>query len=394
MAILNIEDLCVGMIVENDIRNQAGAIMLKAGQPLTERHIDLLETWGISDLEIVEEKKKINIEEVPLHTKEKLDYIFQVNGCKQPVMKMFFDLRLEKEAAAGWPEMKIECLPEVERPNVDFKAINWNEDIFPEIPEIVGKLQKVMADERSTSRDIACVIERSPSLTTKLLRLANSPFYGFYSKVETVSRAITVIGTKEVGEIVIGLSVFENFKNIKIEKIDIKNFFQHCLYCGVLSRVIAMNKRLENAERFFIYGLIHKVGRLLIFSHFSELAQYLIAETYNKDKLLTQVEQNMGIDHAKLMGELAQKWSFSPTLIDNISHYLQPGLAQSPIEASIIHLADVITHALGIGESGDIKVPPLSSLAMSVLSFDENILSVIMEQASHQFEPLMKVFFE
>ncbi len=394
MAVLNVEDVCVGMIVENDIQNQAGAIMLKAGQPLTERHIELLETWGISSLEIVEEKKKISIEEAPLHTKEKLDYIFQDNARKYPIMKMFFDLRLEKEAAAGFPAMKKDCLSEVERPNIDFKAINWNDDIFPEIPEIVSKLQKVMADERSTSRDIANVIELSPSLTTKILRLANSPFYGFYSKIETVSRAITVIGTKEVSEIAIGLSVFENFKKIKTEGIDIKSFFQHCLYCGVLSRAIAKNKGVKDTERFFIYGLIHKLGRLLVFSCFPELARYLIAETYNKDKLLSQVEQKIGIDHAKLLGELAQKWSFSPTLIDNVSHYLRPGLAKSPVEASIIHFSDVITHALGVGESGDVKVPPLSSLAVSVLSLDKNILSVIMEQTSCQFEPLMKVFFE
>ncbi len=394
MATLNIKDVCEGMVVADDIRNQEGALLLKQGQEIERRHIRLLKTWGIYHLEVLIEKDEESEElpkGIPQDILEQIQHLFTYNNLDHPAIRTLFFLRLEQEKQAGYKKQQEKKMEEVTPPSTN--DMDWSEEKFPEIPSIINRLNNVINDYRSSSRDIAEVIKSSPSLSTKILQLANSPFYGFCCRIETISRGVTLIGTKEIAEIAIGLSIFEYFNSISLQEINVKDFFKHCLWCGVISRIIAINNGVKDTERFFVYGLIHKIGRLLLFANFPEITAYLLYETNRSKKLLTNLERELHVNHARIAGNLAKKWGLPPQLIDNITHYLNPMQAIAPMDSSIIHLADIITHAMGVGTSGDKKIPPLLPMVWSTLKLDPSILPVAIEQTQHQITPLFKVFF-
>ena len=103
----------------------------------------------------------------------------------------------------------------------------------------------VITDPFATSNDVAQVVNKSPSLAALLLRIVNSAYYGFPSKIDRISRAVTIIGTKEISGLALGISVMRVFSDIPKEVIDMQAFIRHSLACGMLARILAALKNLQ-----------------------------------------------------------------------------------------------------------------------------------------------------
>ncbi|NIV98483.1 HDOD domain-containing protein, partial [Candidatus Saccharibacteria bacterium] len=137
---------------------------------------------------------------------------------------------------------------------------------LPEIPSIVFELNEVIANPLSSAEDIAQVVNRSPSLTALLLKIVNSPFYGFPSKIDKISLAVTLIGTREISGLALGISLVSLFNNIPKELLSMYSFLRHSLACGIFSRILAAHKSLPQTEQLFVSGLLHDLGRLILYS--------------------------------------------------------------------------------------------------------------------------------
>jgi HD-like signal output (HDOD) protein len=291
------------------------------------------------------------------------------------------------------PEKSFNCR-ERTSPNsaqkIDFlEELNKKKIVLPEIPSVVFELNEVIANPMSSAENIAEVVNRSPSLTALLLKIVNSSFYGFPSKIDKVSHAVALIGTREISGLALGISILSIFRNIPKEIIDMYSFLKHSLATAILSRVFAAHLNCPQTEQLFVSGLLHDLGRLILYIHFPVESHNIITRSRNESKLLYLEEIDyLGCDHSQVGRQLMKQWKLPVILESNVFYHHKPSSAQQPVPATIVHLADLIANSLGIGSSGERFVPPLDYQAWENLELSPSCFEKVIGQATHQFKAL------
>ena len=184
------------------------------------------------------------------------------------------------------------------------------------LPFIYIKINDAVNNPRSSIKDISEIISGDPGLTSRLLRLVNSAFYGFPSKVETVSRARLMVGTQQMRDLALATSVMSLFKGIPGHLVSMESLWRHSVACGLAARMLAKVRQSEvNAELLFTAGIIHDIGRLVIYKKIPETAQEMIIRCRDSKEPLYLVEKEvLGFDHSDLWRMLAQSWNLPPSL--------------------------------------------------------------------------------
>jgi len=258
---------------------------------------------------------------------------------------------------------------------------------FGSPPLVYQRLMEVINHPRGGAGDVANVIRQDTALTARLLKLVNSAFFSFPRRIETVSQAVSVVGTSQVRDLALATSVMEVFRDVPGELVDMERFWKHSLACGVAARILAGLRREANVERFLVAGILHDVGRLVLYLRAPEASRDVLTRARTESSLLYEVERRMlGFDHGSVGGALMRRWNMPLSLAEALEHHHQPLRASRyPDEAATIHLADIIATALGIGSSGETFVPPVSQAAWTQLGLDARLLPSAVEDLDRQF---------
>jgi putative nucleotidyltransferase with HDIG domain len=178
------------------------------------------------------------------------------------------------------------------------------------------------------------------------------------------------------------------FKDIPQDVIDMNMFWRHSIAVATTSRILASARREQNIEKFFTAGLLHDIGKLIIFVEAPKYALEVITKSAESNELMHILEKNvLGFDHAKLGAMLLKKWKLPEEIISSVYYHHMPSIASNNIIApSIIHVADIISHALQYGSSGENFVPALNEKAWKALDLDVEIISSVIEQLNVQYE--------
>ncbi|MCX7635830.1 MAG: HDOD domain-containing protein, partial [Syntrophales bacterium] len=263
------------------------------------------------------------------------------------------------------------------------------------LPTIFTQINKVISDPNSSAQDIAEVIEKDTYVSAKILRIVNSAFYVYPSRIAKISRAVTIIGTKQLGTLAGGINILRIFRNIPSRLIDMKSFWEHSLLCGINARIMGGYKNIPNTERLFVAGMLHDIGRLLLYNYLPELTCHIIEKAAKEKKPLYQAEREvMGIDHSSIAESLFKQRRLPMSLESIVRYHHQPLESLNRTEASIIHLADMMAIAMGLGTSGERRIPPLETGAWELLGVSTNILAVTADQAQKQMKEIFDYFFE
>lgn len=233
---------------------------------------------------------------------------------------------------------------------------------LPTLPPIIQRLNQMIEDERTSLHQIAELIEKDQAITTKVLRLANSAFYGFPRKVATVQQAMMLLGINVLKILIMTSSIFEI-----IHKEDV-GLWEHSIGVAACSKIIGEKIGISDPQEIATAGLLHDLGRVIEMVAFREEFQR-ISEliSQGKDPLLAEKEV-LGIDHAEIGAFLMSQWNLPERLIEAVaSHHNLENTKKYKKEASILHLADVLVHARGYGETLYKKVPPLDAKALKLL---------------------------
>ena len=317
---------------------------------------------------------------------------------EHPVLKELFKLsvqfRCRNDLIEAESDLHVaEPEPRQKPPKQSFlNQLNKKQIILPEIPAIVFELNEVIANPVSSAEHIAEVVNSSPSLTALLLKIVNSSFYGFPSKIDKVSHAVSLIGTREITGLAMGISILTIFKNIPKDIIDMYSFLKHSLACGIFSRILAAHLNFNQTEQLFVSGLLHDLGRLILYIHFPEESHTILIRSRNRANLLYQEEKNyLGCGHAEVGSRLMKQWRLPLILENNVHFHHNPSAAQQPVAATIVHLADLFVNCLGIGSSGEKFVPPLDAVAWEALDLPISSFEKLIGQAAHQFKALQTI---
>ena len=404
MGVIHINKLKPGMILDQEVRDINGRLLLKSQKEIQSSHIRIFKTWGITEVSIRGNNGNRDTSTGPddpqfiKKTEEKTKELFQHTDLDHPAIKEIFRISVLFRCKYNFSENK----KNINLANTDsgektvendfLQRLNKKKITLPEIPSIVFELNEVIANPLSSAEDLAEVVNRSPSLTAILLKIVNSPFYGFPSKIDKISLAVTMIGTREISSLALGISLVSMFNMIPIELLSMYSFLRHSLACGFISRILAAHKNLPQTEQLFVSGLLHDLGRLILYSYFPEESHNLLSRARSTDTLLYLQENNyLGCNHTHLIKHLLQQWKLPMLLENNVFFHHNPCEAQQPVPATLVHLADIITNALGIGTSGERLVPPLDHTAWENLGLSPTCFELVTKRAIHQFVALESI---
>ena len=401
MNAVQTDKLKPGQILAEEVRDINGRLLLAKGNKIQPNHIRIFKIWGISEVNVAgaenpKEQGDSKLDSELVHqARESMTILCRHLDLEHPAAKEIFKLAVQYRCKNGLVEAESNLqITAPEQPGHtqtrDFMAeLHKKKIILPEIPSVVFELNEVISNPLSSAEHIAEVVNRSPSLTALLLKIVNSSFYGFPSKIDKVSHAVTLIGTREISGLALGISILSIFKNIPKDIIDMYSFLRHSLACGIFSRVLAAHLNSNQTEQLFASGLLHDLGRLILYIYFPKESHDIIIRSRNRSKLLYEEEKDyLGCDHTEVGKQLMTQWKL-PLILENcVFYHHNPSDAQHTVPATIVHLADIIINSLGIGSSGEKYVPPLDSIAWEILDFPISSLEKVIGQATHQFKAL------
>lgn len=257
---------------------------------------------------------------------------------------------------------------------------------LPSLPLVYTSLRAALNDPRVSSTRIAEILSQDAALTARILRLVNSAFYAFSIPVETVSRAVLLIGTEQIHDLALATLVMRLFAGIPPDLIDMVSFWRHGVATGVAARVVAAFRREPNIERFFVAGLLHEIGLLVLARRVPTACREALLRCRRDGALLTAVERELiGVDHAAVGGALLTAWRLPASLQEAVAFHHEPGGASEfATEAAVVHVADVIAHALEQGHSGDPRVPPLDGTAWDRVGLSPGLLGAVLNEVDRQ----------
>jgi putative nucleotidyltransferase with HDIG domain len=263
------------------------------------------------------------------------------------------------------------------------------------LPMFYSQLSEAIDHPRSSIGDIAKIISEDMGLTARILKLANSPLFGYFSKIDSITQAVTIIGVFQVRDLALAISVMDVFKGIPEDLVNMEQFWKHSIATGLAARLLATSQRESNIERFFVAGILHDIGRLVMYVRVPDLCLELLEQSRATGGLLYRAErEKFSFDHADVGGALLRRWKIPPSVGEPVgSHHDFRKANQYPREASILHFADVIAHAMELGNSGEIFVPQLDNAVWEKLQLSCYFLPTLLKQVDTNFAETVSVLF-
>jgi len=252
---------------------------------------------------------------------------------------------------------------------------------------------EITADPESAAEDLMHIIHPDQSLTTTVLKMANSAFFGQMRKVSSLQKAIIVLGFSEVRNIILAKAVFNSFKNLNNGgEFDIRKHWEHSFVCGLASQSIAARLGQPCGE-FFVAGLLHDIGRLIMHMALpSELSRIIAMTGHLRFMMFRTEEKKFGISHDEVGMRLLKRWFFPETLLTAVGFHHRPYEEKEHFLFSrVVYVADRLTHLFTLQGEKDAEkylkresiYPEIISLLQSMgIAWDDVDLDVFLLELS------------
>lgn len=238
---------------------------------------------------------------------------------------------------------------------------------LPSLSAVVVELLSSMEQDDIDAHVLGAKIAMDQSLTAKTLRLANSSFYGMSSKVTSIHQAIAVLGVHSIRTLVTACAVTDSFPAGASTDFNFKGFWRHSVGTAVCAKLLAPHLKL-NPEAAFTAGLLHDIGTLVLATRLPQQYAQMLAYRREHDCYIAEAEQAVfGTDHAAVGSALAAHWRFPEAMQHAVAEHHSCDAGQPPSLALLVHVANIVAHALDLAGDPDDLVPPLSPAAWNAL---------------------------
>jgi HD-like signal output (HDOD) protein len=262
------------------------------------------------------------------------------------------------------------------------------------LPEICIRISEMVDNPRSNSAAMGKIISQDAALTARLLKIVNSAFYRFPSRVETVTRAITIVGNRELRDLVLAATVSGIFEKISSDLVDIDLFWRHGLYTGILSRNIAEKCHVLHSERLFVAGLMHNIGQLIIAYKLPKYYRAALMMAEEQGIPVYEAENAVfGFNHADVGAELMKSWSFpeSHQFVARFHH--QPEYAHAfKLETAIVNVAETMSQMAENGEANFDYLKQVDRSTRRLVNLTSADVEQLLLDAREQFIEVLSLF--
>jgi HD-like signal output (HDOD) protein len=220
---------------------------------------------------------------------------------------------------------------------------------LPTLPNVAMEVVDMVDNPKVSASKLGKVISTDQGLTAKVLKIANSPFYGFPKKISTIDFAIIVLGYDALKEIVISISLVSSLQKKSDTFFDAKIFWDHAIGSGVLARRLARDLGYRISGEVFVGGLLHDMGVSVLHRYFKNEYKRVVEIARETDLTFLEAEESvLGVTHGEVGGWLAERWNLPDHLVEAISLHHTPGKAKrNPELVCLIHCADVFASRIG-----------------------------------------------
>ncbi len=269
-----------------------------------------------------------------------------------------------------------------------------NVDDLISLPELYLKVRDTIDDPRSSIDDVSNIVSQDPSICARLIRISNSSFFGFASEIETVTRAISIMGLSQLHDLVLATSVVKSFKGIPKDLVNMKEFWARSVYCGIISRLLARKCNVLDSERLFLAGLLHDIGHLIIYTKMPRPAFEILSEAKLDNKPVQQIErETFGFDYSKVGSALLRSWKLPKSHVETVeNHTSLLGSGQFLLDSAIVHLASIMVLQEESKKNG-IDAPEINVKAWEITGLDEESLEPVKIEAKHSMLEVLRLLF-
>jgi len=230
---------------------------------------------------------------------------------------------------------------------ITVEEIVGNVEDLLSLPDAAIRLNALLTDPDASGGEIADVISLDPALSARVLRAVNSAYFGLRVRVDTISKAISMIGTSELHSLVLATSAAQAFRNISSKLTDMEAFWQHSVRAALAARGFAETSLRRHRERVFLAALMHDIGQLICY-HQLPAQSVKILEAVRAGEPRERVEQALlGFTHADIGAVLLERWNLPPSLTEPVRfHHAFTNATEHAKEAALIHLGSKVSHLM------------------------------------------------
>ncbi|MCP4291621.1 MAG: HDOD domain-containing protein [bacterium] len=240
---------------------------------------------------------------------------------------------------------------------------------IPTLPVIYQELFQKMQDANVSVPEIAEIISQDQALTSKILHLVNSAFYGYSKEIRTISRAVVILGFQAVRSAALAISVFDFFNGEDSNQIDMTQFWKHSIACGSICKVLAEEVKINQQEEAFVVGLLHDTGKLIEKRYFSDDFDELVKAAQEQEMTWFDTEKALfQIHHATIGKAIFRAWKFPSSVVDAVQfHHTPDSATKFPQLTALAHLGDYMAYPLGYPSPGALPPTGCNPAALKIL---------------------------
>ncbi|MCQ8105174.1 HDOD domain-containing protein [Methylomonas sp. SURF-2] len=255
------------------------------------------------------------------------------------------------------------------------------------LPDIYFQLNEMVRDPRYSMADMGGVISKDPALSARLLRLVNSSFYGFQSRIDTISRAVAIVGIDDLYNLVVATCVVDRFSKIPCDLVDMTAFWMRSVHCGVVTKLLGKQCMPLNTERLFLAGLLHDLGSLVIYQVMPEQASQVLLSIRQDRRLLAGFEHEIiGFTHADVARELLKSWALPESLHEVVGGVLNPeSVVTYKLDAQLLWLAARLIDDREFGRPIEQTLVEISDQTLALMRLSREQIEQVMQQAAVEF---------
>ncbi|MGM0608706.1 MAG: HDOD domain-containing protein [Candidatus Muiribacteriota bacterium] len=248
------------------------------------------------------------------------------------------------------------------------------------LPVVVSKLLEVTSNPKSSVDDVSKIVSSDFTLSANVLKIVNSPFYGFPRKITTISEALVILGFTDIRNIALSLTIFDKLGSKG--KMDVNKFWEHSLGVGIGAKILAQKIKYVKPEEAFICGLIHDIGKIILSEYFPDKFEKISEIIKTKEVNAWEAEETVldGINHAKIGGWVIEKWQIPQIITRTVAWHHSPVIAGKVDELSAcVNMADTICKIKNVGYKGDRVKPEIIPEVKKYFKTDEKLVEEVYE---------------
>lgn len=225
---------------------------------------------------------------------------------------------------------------------------------LPSLPAVVLRLNELLTGRLPSMGEVAELVSEDPALAAGVLKLVNSPIYPFRGKIDSLPRAVTLVGVRELRNLALSASVAKLFEGYDNALLTLERFWRHSLCVALLARGLAEAAQQREPDRFFAMGLLHDIGALILYRELPDQASAAIALAASARLPLIEAErQVIGFSHAELGAELMRHWSLPESIVAAVGlHHQRPASGEHKLAQGIVYLANLLAAQIPDGDLG------------------------------------------